>query len=169
MKILLPILFLFVQNNITRNRNQRWKKTGRQAANRKPNKKERMGWVQTDLNAVIGADEVLIYGLEPAHIVMGVTHQVHIQLPIHKRRTGVVESGSELQELRILLLSSSSSIKPPTTDDGPEKRLQQPQEADHIPPPPHHYPPTHHHCAPVLLFLLLPVPSQNTHRHTQTP
>jgi hypothetical protein len=45
MKILLPILFLFVQNNITRNRNQRWKKTGRQAANRKPNKKERMGWV----------------------------------------------------------------------------------------------------------------------------
>lgn len=120
----------------------------------------------TDLNAVIGADEVLIYGLEPAHIVMGVTHQVHIQLPIHKRRTGVVESGSELQELRILLLSSSSSIKPPTTDDDPEKRLQQPQEADHIPPPPHHYPPTHHLCAPLLLFLLPPVPSQNTHTHT---
>ncbi len=115
----------------------------------------------TDLNAVIGADEVLIYGLEPAHIVMGVTHQVHIQLPIHKRGTGVVESGSELQELRILLLSSS--IKPPTTDDDPEKRLQQPQEADHIPPPRHHYPPTHHLCAPLLLFLLLPVPSQNTH------
>jgi hypothetical protein len=122
----------------------------------------------SNLNAVIGADEVLIYGLEPAHIVMGVTHQVHIQLPIHKRRTGVVESGSELQELRILLLSSSSSIKPPTTDDDPEKRLQQPQEADHIPPPPHHYPPTHHLCAPLLLFLLPPLLLQSFNPSSKT-
>ncbi len=127
---------------------------------------EKREWVGTltDLNAVIGADEVLIYGLEPAHIVMGVTHQVHIQLPIHKRRTGVVESGSELQELRILLLRSSSSIKPPTTDDGPEKRLQQPQEADHIPPPPHHYLPTH--PPPLCSAPPLPPPPCSFPKHT---
>ncbi len=149
------------------------KQAGRQQTVNLIKKREWVGTL-TDLNAVIGADEVLIYGLEPAHIVMGVTHQVHIQLPIHKRRTGVVESGSELQELRILLLSSSSSssiIKPPTTDDDPEKRLQQPQEADHIPPPPHHYPPTH--PPPLCSALPLPPPPcsfpKNTHTHARTP
>ena len=38
------------------------------------------------LDAVVGADEVLVHRLEPPDVVVRVRHQVHGKLPLHRRR-----------------------------------------------------------------------------------
>lgn len=42
------------------------------------------------LDAVVGADKVLINRLEPANIVVRVRHEVNVELPLHDAAAGVV-------------------------------------------------------------------------------
>jgi hypothetical protein len=42
------------------------------------------------LDGVVGSDVVLVYGLEPSDVVVGVRHDVHVELPRHHPRRCVV-------------------------------------------------------------------------------
>lgn len=45
---------------------------------------------RTDLNAVVGANEILIHSLEPSHIIVRVRYEMHVQLVGNGPSSGVV-------------------------------------------------------------------------------